>query len=177
MKVYLIARVSTDEQVDALPAQVYRLEDFARRQNYEDYKLLQFIESAHAVKRAEFRAFLEEVVSSKENVIFVFDKIDRYSRFRNSDEDRIMQKLYRSGKAEIHFPSDNLINHKDSPATDLLRLGLGIIVAQYYSDSIADNVKRRFEQKLRDGEWIGKAPFGYKNVTCLMVRSGLKSMD
>lgn len=37
------------------------------------------------------------------------------------------------------------------------------MVAQYYSDAISDNVKRRFEQKLRDGEWIGKAPIGYKN--------------
>lgn len=40
---------------------------------------------------------------------------------------------------------------------------MGIVVAQYYSDAISDNVKRRFEQKLRDGEWIGMAPVGYKN--------------
>lgn len=40
---------------------------------------------------------------------------------------------------------------------------MGIVVAQYYSDAISDNVKRRFEQKLRDGEWIGMAPTGYKN--------------
>jgi site-specific DNA recombinase len=42
---------------------------------------------------------------------------------------------------------------------------MGIVVAQYYSDAISDNVKRRFEQKLRDGEWIGKAPIGYVNST------------
>jgi hypothetical protein len=35
--------------------------------------------------------------------------------------------------------------------------------APYYSDSIRDNVKRRFEQKLHDGEWPGKAPIGYLN--------------
>ena len=106
---------------------------------------------------------VEEIKSCKEAAIVVFDKIDRYTRDSSSDEVRTLQSLYRSGKIELHFPSDNLFIHKDSPATDLLRLGMGIVVAQYYSDAISDNVKRRFEQKLRDGEWIGMAPTGYKN--------------
>lgn len=37
-------------------------------------------------------------------------------------------------------------------------------LAKYYSDAISDNVKRAQEQKLRKGEWLSKAPFGYKNV-------------
>ena len=45
-----------------------------------------------------------------------------------------------------------------------MRLGLNGVLAQYYSDAISDNVRRRLDQKLRDGEWIGQAPFGYKNV-------------
>jgi hypothetical protein len=45
-----------------------------------------------------------------------------------------------------------------------MRLGLGVVLAQYYSDAISNNVKRRLEQKLRDGEWTGSAPFGYSNV-------------
>jgi DNA invertase Pin-like site-specific DNA recombinase len=162
MKAYLLARVSTDDQKDALPAQSYRLTEYAKRRGY-DYRLIELRESAYKGNRDTFRKVVEEINSNREPVIVVFDKIDRYTRDSSSNEVRILQTLYRSGKIELHFPSDNLFIHKDSPATDLLRLGMGIVVAQYYSDAISDNVKRRFEQKLRDGEWIGMAPIGYKN--------------
>lgn len=162
MKAYLLARVSTDDQKDALPAQTYRLTEYAKRRGY-DYELTELRESAYKGNRDAFKIVVETITASKEPAIVVFDKIDRYTRDSSSNEVRALQTLYRSGKIELHFPSDNLFIHKDSPATDLLRLGMGIVVAQYYSDAISDNVKRRFEQKLRDGEWIGMAPTGYKN--------------
>jgi site-specific DNA recombinase len=162
MKAYLLARVSTDDQKDALPAQTHRLVEYAKRRGY-DFELTEIRESAYKGNRDEFKLLIEDIKACEENAIVVFDKIDRYTRDSSSEEVRALQSLYRSGKIELHFPSDNLFIHKDSPATDLLRLGMGIVVAQYYSDAISDNVKRRFEQKLRDGEWIGMAPTGYKN--------------
>lgn len=163
MKAYLLARVSTDDQKDALPAQSYRLTEYAKRRGF-DFQLTELRESAYKGNRDTFKTVVEEIQAYNEPVIVVFDKIDRYTRDSSSNEVRTLQNLYRSGKIELHFPSDNLFIHKDSPATDLLRLGMGIVVAQYYSDAISDNVKRRFEQKLRDGEWIGQAPIGYKNT-------------
>jgi site-specific DNA recombinase len=163
MKAYLIARVSTDEQKDALPAQVYRLQTYAERQGY-DYVLYQFQESAYKDHRRQFKDIVDAIQLSQEKVIVAFDKIDRYTRDSSSEEVRILQKLCKTGMIELHFPSDNLYIHKDSPATDWLRLGMGVVVAQYYSDAVSDNVKRRFEQKLRDGEWIGQAHIGYKNT-------------
>lgn len=163
MKAYLLARVSTDDQKDALPAQTYRLEEYAKRRGY-DYELFELRESAYKGNRDNFSQVVERIKSLKEQSVVVFDKIDRYTRDSSSEQVRTLQSLYRSGKIELHFPSDNLFIHKDSPATDLLRLGMGIVVAQYYSDAISDNVKRRIEQKLRDGEWIGAAPIGYKNT-------------
>ncbi|HXR50147.1 MAG TPA: recombinase family protein, partial [Verrucomicrobiae bacterium] len=160
MKAYLLARVSTDDQKDALPAQTFRLVEYAKRRGYK-YQLAELRESAYKGNRDSFKVVVEEIKACKEPAIVVFDKIDRYTRDSSSEEVRTLQTLYRSGKIELHFPSDNLFIHKDSPATDLLRLGMGIVVAQYYSDAISDNVKRRFEQKLRDGEWIGMAPVGY----------------
>ena len=49
---------------------------------------------------------------------------------------------------------------KNSPAPDLFRLGIGVALARYYSDSIRDNVKRRFEQKAERWRVAGKAPIG-----------------
>lgn len=163
MKAFLLARVSTEDQKDALPAQSFRLKQYANRMGY-DFELSEIRESAYKGNRESFKSVIEKIKAHKEPAIVVFDKIDRYTRDSSSDEVRTLQSLYRAGKIELHFPSDNLYITKNSPATDLLRLGMGIVVAQYYSDAISDNVKRRIEQKLRDGEWIGKAPIGYKNT-------------
>ncbi len=163
MKAFLLARVSTDDQKDALPAQSYRLIEYAKRMSYE-HELFEIKESAYKETRNDFGAVVDKVKANTEKVIVVFDKIDRYTRDSSSEQVRILQSLYRADKIELHFPSDNLYIHQGSPATDLLRLGMGIVVAQYYSDAISDNVKRKIEQKLRNGEWIGKAPIGYKNI-------------
>jgi DNA invertase Pin-like site-specific DNA recombinase len=37
-------------------------------------------------------------------------------------------------------------------------------VARQHSQSISDNVKRVIQAKLKNGDWIGKMPFGYKTV-------------
>ena len=163
MKAYLIARVSTDDQKDALPAQVYRLEDYAKRMNF-DYELVQFQESAYSGSRDKFRAVVDKIIESDEPIAVVFDKIDRYSRDSTSEEVRILDNLRKKGLVELHFPSDNLIAHKDSPAVNNMQLGMGLMFGQYYSDSISDNVRRRFQQMHRDGLYTGNAPFGYKNV-------------
>ena len=163
MKAFLLARVSTDDQKDALPAQVYRLTDYAKRLRY-DYELIEIKESAYKETRNEFEIIVDRIKKYENNSMVVFDKIDRYTRDSSSNSVRTLNNLLREGRIELHFPSDNLYIHKNSPASDLLRLGMGIVVAQYYSDAISDNVKRRIEQKLRDGEWIGKAPIGYKNT-------------
>ena len=161
-KAFLIARVSDPEQRQALPAQVLRLEKYAKDKDY-DYELFEFDESAYKDNRKTFSKIVESIRNYPENCIVVFDKIDRYTRDSSADEVKTLNKLREDGKIEIHFPSDNLAVHKNSPAPDLFRLGIGVALARYYSDSIRDNVKRRFEQKLNDGEWPGKAPIGYVN--------------
>jgi DNA invertase Pin-like site-specific DNA recombinase len=35
--------------------------------------------------------------------------------------------------------------------------------SKYYSDNLVENTKRGMRQKLRRGEWLTKAPFGYFN--------------
>ena len=35
--------------------------------------------------------------------------------------------------------------------------------SKYYSDNLAENIKRGIRQKLRRGEWLNRAPFGYQN--------------
>ena len=48
--------------------------------------------------------------------------------------------------------------------TDKFLFGINVGIAKYYSDIISQNVKRAFEQKRMNGEFIGKAPYGYLSI-------------
>ena len=163
MHLILIARVSDINQRQALPSQKLKLKRYAsgidpKAEYYE------FDESAHKDVRREFAKLVEHVKSQKEPCAVVFDKIDRYTRDSSQDEVKALNTLVKAGKIEIHFPSDNLFINKNSPATDLFRLGIGMALAKYYSDSIRDNVLRRYAQLLEDGVWVSYAPVGYVNI-------------
>lgn len=167
MKTILLARVSTEDQKEAgnsLPAQLARLKSHMARHQLQEWKEFSFDESAWKKDRKEFGKVLKLLKSSKEPVAICCDKIDRL--IRNFTHDLAdLEQLRREGKVELHFPSDNIVLHKDSPASDLFRFTMGVSLAKYYSDSISDNVKRAQEEILRSGKYPGKAYYGYRNVT------------
>jgi site-specific DNA recombinase len=163
MKAILIARVSTDDQADALGGQIYKLEDYAHKHEL-DFKLIQIKESAYKGDRVEFNKVISRVQDMTEKVALVFDKVDRYSRDVSSPEVRILNSLCRQGKIELHFVSDYLVLTENSSANQWFMLSLNTSTSQLYSNQISDNVKRRQDQMLRDGIWTGKAPRGYRNT-------------
>lgn len=165
--VILIARVSDVEQRKALPAQKLRLEKYAEQElslSKKQYVYQEFDESAYKEDRQKFSQLISQLNGIDGSIVLVFDKIDRFTRDASQKEVQFVSKLVKEGKVELHFPSDNLFITEYSPATDLFRLGIGMLLAKYYSDSSRDNVKRRFEQMRNDGIWTHKAPVGYKNV-------------
>jgi site-specific DNA recombinase len=142
MKLILIARVSDVEQRKALPAQKLKLKQYAAtRDTKAEY--YEFDESAHTDTRKKFAKMVEHIKSIKEPVAIVFCKIDRFTRDSSQDEVKALNQLVKQGKIELHFPDDNLFITKDSPAADLFRLGIGVALAKYYSDSIKDNISYR----------------------------------
>ena len=165
MKAIILARVSTEEQKEAgnsLPAQLLRLQKYCKEKKLNIFKEFNFDESAWKTKREEFKKIIEMLQTSKETMALCCDKIDRLIRNFTMDL-ALLEELRRAGKIELHFPSDNIILHKDSPATDLFRFTIGVSLAKYYSDSVSDNVKRANENRIKNSEWIGKAPVGYTN--------------
>jgi len=102
MKAILIARVSTDDQAEALPAQVYKLQDYALK-NELDFELVEIKESAYKGDRLEFNKVIARLSSFDETVALVFDKVDRYSRDSSSPEVRILNTMCKAGKIELHF--------------------------------------------------------------------------
>ena len=163
MKAHLIARVSTEDQEDALPAQRYRLTDYGDKE-FTSYDYHQFQESAYKEGRKEFGKVIKIIQDETEPVAVVFDKIDRFSRDSSADETRTLRKLCLLGKIELHFISDHFRLNENSSANEWFMLGIGETTAEYNSRITSDNVKRRFAQMLRDGKILGQAHFGYRNV-------------
>jgi site-specific DNA recombinase len=164
MKAILLARVSTEEQ-DTEP-QLVRLKEYAELKGlvYTDKDVIDFDESAYKDERKKFDEVIGNLRKSKEVVALCCDKIDRLVR-NFLLHLPVIDELRKSGKVELHFPSDNVVLTSKSPAADLFRFNMGVALAQYYSDSISDNVKRAIYKRMKTGQILGKSPYGYKNVT------------
>ncbi len=167
MKAVILARVSTEEQKDAgnsLPAQIHRLQEYCKRKGFVAVETFSFDESAYKTKRDEFDKTLEYLESTKEKIAVCFDKVDRLSR---NVFDKRVSLLYEKAVAdviELHFASDGQVISSSMSAVEKFQFGMSLGLAKYYSDAISDNVRRAFEQKLRNGEWIGQARIGYINT-------------
>src|SRR3990167_976761 len=167
MKAILIARVSTEEQKEAgnsLPAQIARLEAYCRNKGFPIMETWSFDESAYSNDRTEFDRIIDLILKQQETIAICCDKVDRITR--NIFDTRI-STLYEkalNGKLELHFVSDGQVINSKISAVEKFQFSINLGLAKYYSDAISDNVKRAQEQKLRKGEWLAKAPFGYKNI-------------
>lgn len=161
---YGLARVSTEEQEDGhtIPAQVQKINDYAKQKDFHLEKVVELTESSTRSDRKKFCELFEVIKKSKIPVILIVETVDRLQRsFRESVE---LDAVRREGKLEIHFLRENLVLDKDSNSVDLMRWDLAVFVAKTYVMQLSDNVKRSLEQKLRNGEWIGRARVGYLNV-------------
>lgn len=167
MKAIILARVSTEEQKEAgnsLPAQIFRLQEYCKRKGFIIIKTHSFDESAYKTKRDEFDKILDYLKTNKEKIALCLDKIDRLSRNIFDKRVSLLYEKAIAGEIELHFASDGQIINDSMSAGQKSNFGMNLVMAKNYSDVISDNVKRAFEQKLRNGECIGKPPIGYLNV-------------
>ncbi len=167
MKAIILARVSTEEQKEAgnsLPAQILRLEKYCRDKGFDIVEKIEFDESAWKTKREKFSEVINSIKKKKEKIALCCDKIDRLLR-SFTKELIILEDLRKNNKIELHFTSDNIVLHNESPATDLFRFSIGVSLANYYSNSISDNIKRAYEKLINEGRFLAKAPIGYLNIT------------
>ena len=163
IKAFGIARVSDPKQVSALPAQKRRLYDYAKDRGL-DLEYYEFNESAYSGDREKFLSIVDKIMAYDKYCVIVFDKIDRLTRNGTDATVDKLKQCVKDGILELHFPSDGLFLSKASPANDYFRLGMGTVAAEYYSLSNRDNVNRIIEDRIAEGQYMGRAPIGYKNV-------------
>ncbi len=163
-KAIILARVSSKEQEEgySIDAQKHRLETYCLRRNLNVVRTFEITESSTQGDRRKFMAMIKFVRAQREPIAIVADKVDRVQR--SFKEYPLLDELIQKGKIELHFNTENYVIHKDSVSQERLMWSMGAIMAQSYIDNMRDNVKRSFDQKIRMGEWIAKAPLGYMNV-------------
>lgn len=172
-KAIILARVSSKDQEEgySIDAQKHRLETYCARRGLTVIKVYELTESSTRGDRRKFMAMLKFVKEQREPIAIVADKVDRVQR--SFKEFPMLDSLIQEGRIELHFNTENYVIHKDSVSQERLMWSMGVIMAQSYIDSMRDNVKRSFDQKIRMGEWIAKAPLGYMNVKDQKGRSDI----
>ena len=165
MKAIILARVSTEEQTEghSIPAQIERVRNYCYYKGFTIQSEHPFDESSLKDKRKKFLAVIDEIKCSKNTIALIVETIDRLQR--SFKESVLFDDLRKQGKVELHFIRENLVIHKESTSSDLMRWDMGVMFARNYVLQISDNVKRSQEHKLKNGEYPGNAPFGYKNIT------------
>lgn len=167
MKAIIFARVSSKEQEDgqSIPAQIRRLTEYAVKKQFaiDDTSIFQITESSSKETRKQFEQIVALIKKSKEPIALITDTVDRLQRsFR---ETPMLDELRRQGKLELHFLREGLVVTKDSNSSQLMQWDIGVLFASSYVRQLSDNVKRGQEQCYKDGRWVFKAPYGYRNVT------------
>ncbi|MXX46686.1 MAG: recombinase family protein [Chloroflexi bacterium] len=159
----LYARVSSDRQdVDlSVAAQLRALRDFAERNGYRVVReYVDEAESGRVADRPQFREMLDE--ASKTESPFQEILVWKFSRFTRKREHAVAFKsmLRRRG---IRVTS--ITEHADDSPTGKLMEAIIESVDEFYSENLAQEVKRGMREAASRGFWVSPyVPYGYQRV-------------
>ncbi len=159
-KYFLYARKSTeddDRQVMSIEAQLFELREYARRENLEILAEFQESKSAKTPGREVFGEMMAKIESGDNFGILAWHP-DRLAR-NSIDGGRVIYAVDTRKVVSLRFPT---FWFEPTPQ-GLFMLQVAFGQSKYYSDNLAENIKRGIRQKLRRKEWLGLAPFGYQN--------------
>src|SRR3989344_5153161 len=159
-KYFLYARKSTeddDRQVMSIEAQLFELRELARKENLEILEEFQESKSAKTPGREIFGEMMRRVEQNDGVGILAWHP-DRLAR-NSIDGGRIIYSVDTRKVVSLRFPT---FWFEPTPQ-GLFMLQVAFGQSKYYSDNLSDNIKRGVRQKLRRGEWLNRAPFGYVN--------------
>jgi len=159
-KYFLYARKSTEEddrQVMSIEAQLFELKELARKENLEILEVFQESKSAKTPGRPVFDEMMRRVDES-DGVGILSWHPDRLAR-NSIDGGRIIYAVDQKKVVSLRFST---FWFQPTPQ-GLFMLQVAFGQSKYYSDNLSENIKRGYRQKLRRGEWLTLAPFGYTN--------------
>ena len=159
-KYFLYARKSTeddDKQIMSIEAQLFELHEFARKENLEILEEFQESKSAKTPGRQKFNEMMSKI-ESMDGIGILSWHPDRLAR-NSIDGGRIIYGVDTRKIVSLRFPT---FWFEPTPQ-GLFMLQVAFGQSKYYSDNLKQNIERGIRQKVRRGEWLSKAPFGYLN--------------
>ena len=159
-KYFLYARKSTeddDKQVMSIESQLFELREYARKENLEILEEFQESKSAKTPGRVVFSEMMAKV-EELGNVGILAWHPDRLAR-NSVDGGRVIYAVDTGKIVSLRFPT---FWFEPTPQ-GLFMFQVAFGQSKYYSDNLVQNVNRGIRQKLRRGEWLNLAPFGYVN--------------
>ena len=151
------SREEKDKQILSIEAQIAELKEFAKKENLE---IVEFIEEAKTAKvpgRENFNQVIKKIEKGKASGIIAWHP-DRLAR-NSIDGGKIIYLLDTKKLLDLKFPS---FWFENTPQGKFM-LSIAFGQSKYYVDNLSENVKRGLRQKIRNGIWPGKAPYGYIN--------------
>ena len=159
-KYFIYARKSTeseDRQVLSIEALVVELREYAKKENLFIKEELFEAKTAKQPGREVFNLLIKRIERDEANGILAWHP-DRLAR-NSMDGGKIIYLTDTNKLVDLRFPTYKFENTAQG------KFMLSIIFGQskYFVDSLSENVKRGFRQKLRRGEYPSFAPIAYKN--------------
>ena len=164
MKRYVaLARVSSREQERegfSLAVQEDALRHYATKSGGEIVRLFKIAETAS--KSDERKAFRELIAYAKKHFAtldgLLFYKVDRAARnLVDYVELERLESDYGLSFISVSQPTEN------TPAGRMMRRSLANI-ASFYTEQQSVDVREGLSRRVQDGWFVGKAPYGYKNI-------------
>ena len=160
IKYIAYCRKSTDEkdkQVLSIEAQIAELKEFAKRENLSVSEFITEAKTAKVPGREQFEIVLKKIEKREANGILSWHP-DRLAR-NSIDGGKIIYLLDTGKLLDLKFPSFWF----ESTPQGKFMLSIAFGQSKYYVDNLSENVRRGNRQKLRNGVWPSKAPYGYLN--------------
>jgi len=163
LEVDLYIRVSTDEQADKGYSQRSQFEVLTRHCEQNFYKVRHVIYEDHSAKtfeRPEWQKYLSRIKNNRgrKKGLVLFTKWDRFSR--NAGDAYSMINLLRVSNIEpqaIEQPLDMAI-----PESKIM-LAIYLATPEVENDRRALNIFYGIRRATKEGRYLKKAPYGYKN--------------
>ena len=115
--------------------------------------------SAKSADRPELQKMLEYVKENADRIDYVIvHKVDRLARNRGDDVD--ITRTLREYGVQLVSASESI---DDTPAGMLLH-GIMSSIAEFYSQNLANEVKKGMGEKVKNGGTPALAPLGYLNI-------------
>ena len=161
----IFCRVSSKDQAEegySIEAQQDRLREYCKRKNLNIIKEYLITESSTRGTRPLFREMIKFIKSYKKPIALVCDKVDRLQR--NFKHVSVLDELRIKGKLTLHFNVENQILDANSSSSQIMAYQMYVMMAESYTTSLSENVRRAFEKMRKIGKITGTAPIGYLNV-------------